>query len=70
MIGTLTLALAVVAGAVILIAVSIRVGILLGRRLDRVLEARMSADPNLPLSVDTGASSELGNFEQEENRRD
>jgi len=37
MIGTVTLALVIVAGAVILFAVSIRVGILLGLRLDRVL---------------------------------
>jgi hypothetical protein len=70
MIGTLTLAVAIVAGAVILFAVSIRVGILLGLRLDRVLEARMSEDPKPPSSVDAGASIASDNLGQEENRRD
>jgi len=70
MIGTLTLAVAIVAGAVILFAVSIRVGILLGLRLDRVLEARTSADPKPPSSVDAGASIALDNFGQKENRSD
>ena len=70
MIGTLTLALVIVAGAVILFAVSIRVGILFGLRLDRVLEARMSEDPKPPSSVDAGASSAPDNFGQEENGRD
>ena len=70
MIGTVTLALVIVAGAVILFAVSIRVGILLGLRLDRVLEARMSEDPKPPSSVDVGASIAPDNFGQEENGRD
>ena len=70
MIGTPTLALAIVAGAVILFAVSIRVGILLGLRLDRVLEARMSEKTKPSSSVDAGASIAPDNFEQEENRGD
>ena len=70
MIGTLTLTGAIVAGAVILFAVSIRVGILLGLRLDGVLEARMSEDPKPPSSVDAGASIGPDNFGQEENRCD
>jgi hypothetical protein len=70
MIGTLTLAVGIVAGAVILFAVSIRVGILLGLRLDRVLEARMSENPKPSSSVDAGASIAPDNFEQEENRGD
>jgi hypothetical protein len=70
MIGTLTLALAIVAGAVILFAISIRVGILLGLRLDRVLEARTSEDRKPPSSVDAGASIAPGHLGQEENRRD
>jgi hypothetical protein len=70
MIGTFVLAGAMVAGAVILFAVSIRVGILLGPRLDRVLEARMSEDPKPPCSVDTGASITPDDFGQEVNRLD
>jgi len=70
MIGTLTLAVAIVAAAVILFAVSIRVGILLGLRLDRVLEARTSEDLEPPSSVYAGASSAPGSFGQEDNRRD
>jgi hypothetical protein len=70
MIGTLTLALVIVAGAVIVFAVSIRVGILLGLRLDRVFEARMSEEPKPPSSVDAGASIAPDNFGQEENGRD
>jgi len=70
MIGTLGLAVAIVAGAVILFAVSIRVGILLGLRLDRVLEARISDDLEPPSSVDAGASIAPDNFGQEENRGD
>jgi len=70
MIGTLGLAVAIVAGAVILFAVSIRVGILLGLRLDRVLEARISEDLEPPSSVDAGASIAPDNFGQEENRGD
>lgn len=70
MIGTLALALAIVAGAVILFAISIRVGILVGLRLDRVLEARMSEDSKPSSSVDAGASIAPDNFGQEENRRD
>jgi len=53
-----------------LFAVSIRVGILLGLRLDRVLEARMSENPKPSSSVDAGASIAPDNFEQEENRGD
>ena len=70
MIGTLTLALAIVAGAVILFAVSLRIGILLGLRLDRVLEARMSEDLEPPSSVDAGASIAPGSVGQEDSRRD
>jgi hypothetical protein len=70
MIGTLTLAGAIVVGSVIMFAVSIRVGILLGRRLDGVLEARMSEDSEGPSSVDAGASTAPGDFGQEENRGD
>jgi hypothetical protein len=70
MIGTLTSAVAIVAGTVILFAVSIRVGILLGLRLDRVLEARISEDLEPSSSVDAGASIAPDNFGQEENRRD
>jgi hypothetical protein len=62
MIGTLALALAIVAGAVILFAISIRVGILLGLRLDRVIEARMSEDQKPPSSVDAGSSIAPGTF--------
>jgi hypothetical protein len=42
--GALPFAFALVAGCVVVFAVSIKVGILLGLRLDRVLEARAAAD--------------------------
>ena len=58
MIGTFGLAGAIVAGSVILFVVSIRVGILLGRRLDRAIEERTARD------------SAPGSFGHEENRGD
>lgn len=70
MISALILVLAVVVGGVILFAVSIRVGILVGLWLDRVLEARITDDLRPLSSVDAGASIASDNFEQEENRRD
>ncbi len=70
MIGTLGLAVAIVVVSVVLFAVSIRVGILLGLRLDRVLEARISEDLEPPASGDAGASIESDNFGQKENRDD
>jgi hypothetical protein len=59
MIGTLLLAVGLLALAVILFVVSVRVGILVGRRLDRAIEARLSEDsmPVPPAGID-----------QEENR--
>lgn len=70
MIGTLGLAVAIVVVSVVLFAVSIRVGILVGLRLDRVLEARISEELEPPAPVDAGASIEPDNFGQKENRGD
>ena len=54
MIGTLLLAGALVALAAIMFVVSVRVGILVGRRLDRAIEARLSEDsmPVPPAGID------------------
>jgi hypothetical protein len=70
MIGTLVLAVTLVAGSVVLFAVSIRVGILFGRRLDRALEVRTSEDSETPPSVDAGESIAQAGIGQEENRGD
>jgi hypothetical protein len=70
LIGTLTLGAAIVAASVILFAVSIRVGILLGRRLDRAIEDRTAVDAEPPPPVASGESIAAGNFAQQENRGD
>ncbi len=68
MIGTLALAVALVAGSVIVFAVSIRVGILLGLRLDRALEVPTSVDSESQSSVDAEESVAPGSVGQEEKR--
>ena len=70
MIGTLVLAVTLVAGSVVLFAVSIRVGILFGHRLDRALEVRTSEDSETPPSVDAGEPNAQAGIGQEENRGD
>ena len=70
MIGTLGLAGAIIAGSVILFVVSIRVGILLGRRLDRAIEERTARDPEPASPVVSGESMTPGSFGHEENRGD
>lgn len=59
MIGALLLAVALIALGAVLFVVSLRVGILVGRRLDGVLEARQSEDSK---------SIEPASIGQEENR--
>jgi len=70
MIETLGLAALVVAGGVVVFALSIRLGILLGRRLDLAIESRKTEDPEPPSSDASQGSIAQGNIGQEENRRD
>jgi hypothetical protein len=67
---TLGLAALIVAGSVTAFAVSIRLGILLGRRLDRAIESRTTEDPEPPPSDGALGSIAPGNFGQQENRGD
>ena len=70
MIETLGLAALIVAGGVAVFALSIRLGILLGRRLDLAIESRKTEDPEPPSSDASQESIAQGNIGQEENRGD
>lgn len=49
-----------IAGACILFAVSVRVGMLLGRRVDRALEARLAAESPTPSDQAPDDAEEVG----------
>lgn len=70
MIATLVTAGAIVAAAVVLFALSIRVGILVGHRLDRAIEQRSAGDSETPTPADTGESIAPVDTGQEEKLRD
>lgn len=70
MIETLGLAALIVAGGVVVFALSIRLGILLGRRLDLAIESRKTEDPEPPSSDASQGSIAQRNIGQEENRGD